>query len=235
VAGISNGVAGGGTFITFPTLLALGLPPITANVTSSVGVLPSYVGGIHGFRHEIVTHRRLLVSLIVPCIIGTAAGTVLLFAAPSSTFRAIVPWLIAGGTVLFGAAPLITRRLEHLDHTHPSRRWIMVVGVALVALYGGYFGAGLGILLLSVMAVALPLSILELQGIRSVISTLINFVAAVIFIVRGHLDWTAAGLLFVGSALGGLLGTMLIKRLSATTVRVLIVVIGAATAIRLLI
>lgn len=233
LAGVSNGVAGGGTFIAFPALLAMGVPALTANVSTSVGMMPSYLGGLHGFRTDIARHRRLIGSLIASSITGTALGTWLLFAAPPATFRAVVPWLISGGTLAFALAPLLTRRLARLDHTHPARWWLLQIGVAAVAVYGGYFGAGLGILLLAVMAVALPLAIGELQGIRSVLSTVINVVAALIFVVRGHVDAVAALTLFGASALGGLVGTQLIKRLSPHVVRSLVVVIGVATALRL--
>jgi uncharacterized protein len=140
-----------------------------------------------------------------------------------------------GATILFAASPLITRRLAHLDHDHPSRRWTLFIGVALTSVYGGYFGAGLGVMLLAVMAVALPLDIGELQGLRSVISTVINFFAAVIFIIRGHLVLDAVAMLFVGTLIGGWLGTGLIKRLSPAVVRALIVITGFATTVRLLV
>lgn len=233
-AGVSNGIAGGGTFITFPTMLAVGIPALTANVSSSVGVLPSYLGGIRGFRHQIATHKALLLRLMPSCFAGAATGCTLLFVGSPGTFRAIVPWLIAGGTLLFACSPLITKRLAHLDHAHPSRTWALYGGVFLVSVYGGYFGAGLGILLLALMALALPLDIHELQGIRSVLSTVINAVAAVIFLLRGHLAWDAVPMLFVGTLVGGWLGTILIKRLSPTVVRTLVVATGVVTTIRLL-
>jgi uncharacterized membrane protein YfcA len=156
-----------------------------------------------------------------------------LFLGSPATFRAVVPWLIAGGTTTFACSPLITKRLRHLDHDHPSRMWSMYIGIFLVSVYGGYFGAGLGILLLAVMAVALPLDILELQGIRSVLSTVINAVAAIIFLIRGHLNWTAVPMLLIGTLIGGWLGTILIKRLSPSVVRWLIVTTGLITTIRL--
>ena len=232
-AGISNGVAGGGTFITFPAMLAFGIAPLAANVSTSVGVCPSYVGGMWHFRAQITPHRRLLVALLAPCGLGAAIGCALLFAFPASAFRDVVPWLIGAGTLLFAVSPFITRRLAHIDHSHPGRRWFLFVGIFLVVIYGGYFGAGLGILLLAVMAVVLPLELAEMQGLRSVLSTIINLFAAIIFVIRGHLVlWAVFALLF-GTLVGGWVGTWLISRLSPGTVRGLIVGIGLFTPIRL--
>jgi len=232
-AGVANGVAGGGTFITFPTLLATGIQALQANVSTSVGVLPSYVGGITGFRSQIRGHARLLRSLLLPCALGASLGCVLLLTFSPAAFRSIVPWLVGSGTLLFALAPRITGRLAHIDHAHPSRRRTLYLGIFLVAIYGGYFGAGLGILLLAVMAISLPFELAELQGLRNVLSLVINSFAAIIFIIRGHLAMDAVWMLLVGTLIGGWLGTSLIRRLSPKVVRVLIIGIGAATTIRL--
>ncbi len=232
-AGISNGIAGGGTFITFPTMLALGVPAIQANVSSTVGVLPSYLGGLRGFRVELRTRMALVRELLPACLVGTVLGTALLLRGSPTTFRAIVPWLIGGATILFALSPLITKRLAHVDHQHPTRRIGLHVGVFLVGVYGGYFGAGLGIMLLAVMGVSLTDDLDTLQGLRSALSTVINAVAALVFVIRGHLVVEAVIMLLIGTAIGGWLGTILIRRLSPVTVRILIVAIGAATAIRL--
>jgi hypothetical protein len=228
-AGIANGVAGGGTFVTFPTLIATGLSALQANISSTVGVLPSYVGGIAGFRQQIGAHRSLITSLVPSCVVGAATGCTLLLLGSSSTFRLVVPWLIGAGTLLFALAPLVTKRLEHVEHTHPSRRWLLLIGVFAVSIYGGYFGAGLGILLLAVMALTLPFELAELQGLRNVLSLIINLCAAGIFLVHGHLALDAIYLLLVGTLIGGWLGTLLIKHLSPQVVRVLIIATGVFT------
>ena len=124
---------------------------------------------------------------------------------------------------MFALAPCITKRLAHIDHTHGARRWALYVGIFLSSIYGGYFGAGLGIVLLSVMAVSLPSEIHELQGIRNVFSMIINSIVALIFIVRGHLALDAVSMLLIGTLVGGWLGTRLIKRLSPKVVRALVV------------
>jgi hypothetical protein len=231
--GIANGIAGGGTFLTFPTLLATGIPALQANVTTSVGVVPSYVGGIRGFRFQLGEHRQLIVSLAPWCVVGSGVGCVLLLVGSASTFRSVVPWLIGAATLLFALAPQITKRLAHIDHTHGPRRWALFAGIFLASMYGGYFGAGLGIMLLAVMAVGLPFEIHVLQGIRNFLSTIINSFAAIIFIIRGHLALDAVYMLLVGTLIGGWLGTGLIKHLSATVVRTLVIATGTATTIYL--
>lgn len=231
--GVANGVAGGGTFVVFPTLLALGVAPLAANLSSSVGVAPSYLGGIIRFREQIRPHGRLLVALVPSCSVGAGAGCALLFVFPESTFRLVVPWLVGAGTLLFALAPAITRRLAHIDHAHPARRMFLHAGVFAIAVYGGYFGAGLGILLLAVMAISLPLEMNELQGLRYVLSTIINVTAAVVFLIRGHLVGYAVGALLVGTFAGGWLGGWLVQRLSTRAVRALIVTLGVITTIHL--
>jgi uncharacterized membrane protein YfcA len=232
-AGIANGVAGGGTFISFPALLTLGVAPLAANVSTSVGVCPSYVGGMWRFRSQITPHRRLLMALLPSCALGAALGCALLLVFPATAFRSVVPWLIGAGTLLFALSPFISRRLAHIDHSHPGRRWFLFVGVFLIAVYGGYFGAGLGILLLAVMAVALPFELTELQGLRSVLSTIINLFAATIFVIRGHLVLWAVFTLLAGTLAGGWMGTWLVQRLSPRAVRGLIVGIGVVTTVHL--
>jgi uncharacterized membrane protein YfcA len=232
-AGIANGIAGGGTFVTFPTLLATGASALTANVTTTVGVVPSYLGGIRGFRFQLHDHRDLIRSLIPSCVLGAALGCSLLLLGSPHLFALIVPWLIGSGTLLFALAPLITKRLVHLDHAHRARRWGLFLGVFVVAIYGGYFGAGMGILLLAVMAVSLPFEIRELQGLRSVLSLIINLIAAAIFVLRGHLIVDAVYMFLIGTLIGGWLGALLILRLSPQVVRVVIIVVGVVTTVRL--
>lgn len=232
-AGISNGIAGGGTFITFPTLLATGIQALQANVSATVGVVPSSLGGIRGFRHEIAARSKLIRTLLPSALAGTIVGCVLLLTASPGTFRAVVPWLIGAGTLLFALAPRITKRLAHIDHSHPGRRWTLYVGVFLASIYGGYFGAGLGILLLAIMAVSLPYEMPDLQGIRNLLTLIVNSCAAVIFIFRGHLALDAVYMLLIGTFIGGWLGTLLITRLSPQVVRFLVIATGVATTIRL--
>jgi uncharacterized membrane protein YfcA len=231
--GIANGVAGGGTFITFPTLLALGIPALQANVSTTVGVVPSFLAGLSTYRRSVTTQRHRLSTLIAPSLLGTVVGCTLLLTGSAQNFRAVVPWLIGAATLFFAAAPLIARHLPHMEPDHPARRRGLQVGVFFTAIYGGYFGAGLGIMLLAVMAVTLPEDIHELQGLRAIISTLICASAALIFAIRGHLAVSAVAMLLIGSLVGGWLGTRLITRLSPFVVRGLVVAVGVATTVRL--
>jgi len=237
-AGISNGIAGGGTFLSFPTLLAMGIPTLQANVSSTVGVLPSSLGGIRVFRVELLAHKQLVRSLVPTCVLGSLAGAALLLLGSNQTFRDVVPWLIGCATLLFALAPRITKRLAKIEHdvdqgTEPVRRRALFVGIFIAAAYGGYFGAGLGIVLLAVMALTLPYEIYVLQGLRSALSMMINAIAAIVFIIRGHLAMDAVYMLLIGTLIGGWLGTLLIRRVSPKVVRALVITVGAATTIKL--
>lgn len=232
-AGVANGIAGGGTFITFPTLLALGVPALQANLSTTVGVLPSSLGSLRVFRSQLAPLKRLIASLVPSCVLGAALGAVLLLAGSPSTFRQVVPWLIGAGTVLFAISPIITRRLAHIDHAHPSRRGALFLGIFVVSVYGGYFGAGIGILLLAVLGVALPLEMKELQGLRNAVSLIVNTVAGLIFLFHGHLATSDVVMLLLGTLIGGYLGALLILRLSPVVIRALVITIGTITTVKL--
>src|SRR5487761_2441151 len=213
--------------------VALGVPALQANVSSTVGIVPSFFGSVRGFRPHVAAHRDLVRSLVAPSLAGTLAGCALLLTGSPTTFRLIVPWLIGAATILFAVAPLVTKRLAHLEHNHPARRRALWVGVLLTSVYAGYFGAGIGISLLAIMAMALPYDIREIQGLRSALSMVISATAALVFLVRGHLAWDAVGAMLVGTALGGWLGARLITRLPPAAVRAVVVLIGLVTTLRL--
>jgi hypothetical protein len=145
----------------------------------------------------------------------------------------VVPWLIGSGTLLFALSPLITRALTNVDHDHPARRRALYIGIFVVAAYGGYFGAGLGILLLAVMALALPLEIRELQILRNALSLIINAAAALVYVIHGNLAVQAVVMLLIGTLIGGWLGALLLMRLHPLFVRILVIVVGALTTIKL--
>jgi uncharacterized protein len=232
-AGIANGIAGGGTFITFPTMLSLGVPALTANISTTVGVVPSYLGSLRVFRVQLRPHKKLIVSLIPSCVLGSGLGTALLLEGSPHTFREVVPWLIGTGTVLFAISPYVTRALAHVDSAHRGRRWALYIGIFVVSIYGGYFGAGIGILLLAVLALALPYEIFELQGLRNAVSMVINCVAALIFVIYGHLAGQYVLMLLLGTLIGGWLGAMLVVRLPPVFVRILVIVVGVVTTVKL--
>ena len=164
---------------------------------------------------------------------GAGLGCYLLLVGSSSTFREVVPWLIGTGTLLFAISPYVTRSLAGVDHDHPARRWTLYVGVFAISVYGGYFGAGIGILLLATLALALPYEIHELQGLRNVISLIINVATALIFVAHGHLDVPYVVMLLLGTLVGGWLGALVVVRLSPTLVRVVVIAVGVATTVKL--
>jgi uncharacterized membrane protein YfcA len=233
-AGIINGVAGGGTLISFPVLLALGYPALTANVTNTVGIWPGYAGGAAGFRHEISGQRERLVELTPVALAGGVAGAILLLTTPSATFKSLAPWLVLGASILFAVQPLLRRALAGSSDVPRTRPLLLVGGTVVASIYGGYFGAGLGVMLLAILGLALPDSIVRTSGLRTALSILVNGVAAVVFLIHGGLAWEAVGLLAAGSLVGGWIGARVAKAIPAIALRVVVIGVGLATAIKLL-
>jgi uncharacterized protein len=234
-AGIINGVAGGGSLISFPLLLALGYPALVANETNTVGIWPGYAGGAAGFRKEIGGQRERLVSLTPVAILGSIAGAILLLTTSSETFKDLAPWLVLGASILFAAQPLLRRALGGSAHAPPRTRPILLAGGTFAAsIYGGYFGAGLGVMLLAILGLALPDSITRTSGLRTALSILVNGVAAVVFLIHGGLAWKAVGLLAIGSLFGGWIGARVALRIPALALRIVVVVVGLATFFKLL-
>jgi uncharacterized membrane protein YfcA len=235
-AGVFNGVAGGGSLVSFPLLLALGYPALTANVTNTVGIWPGYVGSAAGFRSEIMGQKAQLARISPIAGVGAVIGAILLLTTSSATFTRIAPWLILGASLLFAAQPLLRRALGDREHAPPEPRpWLLFGGTFLAAVYGGYFGAGMGVMLLAVLGLALPDSIVRTSGLRTVLSILVNGVAAAVFLIHGGLAWDAVGLLAIGSIFGGWVGAGVAKAIPATALRVVVVVIGVGTAMKLLV
>jgi uncharacterized protein len=235
-AGIINGVAGGGSLISFPLLLALGYPALTANVTNTVGIWPGYAGGAAGFRDEITGQRERLVRLAPVALAGGVAGAILLLTTSSATFKSLAPWLVLGASVLFAAQPLLRRALAGSSHAPPRTRPILLAGGTFAAsVYGGYFGAGLGVMLLAILGLALPDSIVRTSGLRTALSILVNGVAAAVFLIHGGLAWRAVGLLAAGSLVGGWIGARVALRIPAMALRIVVVAVGLATVIKLLV
>jgi len=236
VAGIFNGVAGGGSLISFPLLLALGYPALTANITNTVGIWPGYVGGAAGFRKEIADQRGHLSRLAPVALLGGVSGAILLLTTPSSLFTRLAPWLVLGAAALFAAQPLLRRALSGSAHSPTRARTLpLLVGTFLASVYGGYFGAGMGVMFLAILGLALPDSIARTSGLRTALSILVNGVAAAVFLIHGGLVWAAVGLLAAGSLIGGWIGARIALAIPAGALRVVVVVIGLGTAIRLLV
>jgi len=234
-AGAINTVVGSGTLVTFPVLLAVGYGPVTANVSNTVGLVPGSISGAIGYRAELVGQHRRIVALGSASLLGGIAGAVLLLSLPSAVFDAVVPALIALALVLVVVQPrlaraLAARRQEVRPHGGPAL-WSGVFGTGI---YGGYFGAAQGIILLALLGIALPEDLQRLNALKNVLAALINGVAAVVFLCFASVAWQPALLLAVGSTAGGQLGARIGRRLSPAVLRGVIVVVGVAAIAQLL-
>lgn len=244
IAGGINGIAGGGSLVSFPSLLAVGQPALDANVTSTVGIWPGYLGGVFGFRTEVADQADRIWSLLPTTLAGSVAGAVLLLTTPAGAFEALTPYLILVATGLFAVQPVLATKVaarataaEEAGHTPtrlPEHRVAAQAGTFLSAVYGAYFGAGLGILLLAVLGTLLPDRLVRTNGLRGVLSLLTNTVAALIFLVRAPVAWGAAGLLAGASLVGGYAGARFSRRIPAPLLRLSVVTVGLVAAVRLL-
>ena len=228
IAGAINAIAGGGTLISFPALLWLGRDPIIANATNAVAMWPGSLAGAIGFRRELATVRRWLLLLVVPSCLGGALGGWLLLRTPSSTFERIVPFLILGATLLLALQEVITRRLGVVQASGTPHVVFAFVFQFFVAMYGGYFGAGMGILMLAALGLIGLTDLHQMNGLKNVLAVCINGVAAIYFALSNAVAWNDVAILAAGTILGGFLGARLARRLGRTFVRRAVVVIGLA-------
>jgi uncharacterized membrane protein YfcA len=228
-AGAVNAVAGGGTLITFPALLAVGLGPVTANATSTVGLVPGSFGGTLGYRRELAGLGRTVLWLTLPSLVGGAFGAGLLLLTPPGVFARLVPFLILGATALFFFQDPIRRRLTRPGR--PQSRLAVVVGQLAIAVYGGYFGAGIGILMLATLSLLDLGSIHRANAIKTLAAGLINGIAAGIFVATGNVVWTAAVIMIAGSTLGGFAGAGLARRIGERAVRGIVIAVGVIAAV----
>ena len=229
-AGAINSIAGGGTLISFPALLWLGRDPILANVTNTVAIWPGSLAAAYGFRRELSTVRRWLLLLIVPSLGGGALGGWLLLRTPTSLFEKLVPFLILGATLLLAGQEAVTRRLGLLARSQgdPDRGWVILVFVFqfLVSLYGGYFGAGMGILMLAALGLIGLTDMHQMNGLKNVLAVCINGIAAIYFVLASAVSWNDVEILAAGTIAGGLLGARLARHFGRTFVRRAVVAIG---------
>ena len=233
LAGAVNAVAGGGSLISFPALLAVGYPSVPANVTNNVALLPGYVGGTLAYRRELSGQRRRARALGATSAAGGLAGAVLLDVSPPGVFEAIVPFLILLSCALLVAQPAAARVVERRGHQ--GRPAAVHAGTLLAAIYGGYFGAGLGIMLLAVLGAFLPDDMQRLNALKGLLSLVISAVAVVYFALFGPVAWAAAAIMAVASLVGGQTGVRLARRMSAGTLRWVVVVFGVSVAVVLLV
>ncbi len=225
-AGTINTVVGSGTLVTFPTLLAVGFPPVLANVSNTVGLVPGSLSGAVGYRAELRGQGNRLVRLGSASLVGGVVGATLLLRLPASAFERIVPVLIAVGCVLVVAQPWISARLRPSPDApaHGSAYvWLVVLATGV---YGGYFGAAQGVLLVAVLGLGLPETLQRINAAKNVLALLVNGVAAVVFIVVSQVSWEAAGLIAAGSVIGGQLGARVGRALPGPVLRGVVALIG---------
>ncbi len=238
LAGAINSVAGGGTLVSFPTLIWLGLDSVTANATSTVAIWPGTIGSVWGYRKEVSGAEPRFRVLIAPSLIGGLLGALLLRWTPAPTFDRMVPFLILFATLLFMAQETVQRLLKTADTArHRTVRWI--VGALLfqlgVAIYGGYFGAGIGILMLAALAILGLKDIHEMNGLKSIFGGSINGIAALYFVWAGMVYWPYVLVMAIGAISGGYGGAGLARRMGRRAVRWVVIAIGLGMAISLFI
>jgi uncharacterized membrane protein YfcA len=238
IAGAINAVAGGGTLLTFPTLIWLGLNSITANATSTVAVWPGQVSGTIGYWGELKTLERRFLYLAIPSLIGGLGGAYLLRLTPSSVFDKLVPYLILFATVLFMVQEPIQRRMKVSNpEAHKSAAWFAgaVVFQFMVGVYGGYFGAGIGILMLAALSILGMTDIHQMNGFKIMLGGAVNALAVIYFIAEKMVYWPDVGVMALGSIAGGLLGAGLAYKVGRTAVRRIVILIGFGMAVSLFI
>jgi len=236
-AGAVNSIAGGGTLLSFPTLIWLGRDPIVANATNAVALWPGSLAAMLGFRRELVAAHRRALWLTAPSIVGGALGAVLLLHTPSKVFGALVPYLILFATGLFAAQRPITRALGPRTLSAASRHsWLAAAGFQLlVATYGGYFGAGMGIVMLAALALLGLGDIHEANALKNLFAVCINGIAAALFVAGSAIDWSDAALMATGAVAGGFFGAELGRRLGREFVHRAVVTIGLIAALSTLV
>ena len=238
-AGTINTVVGSGTLITFPTLLAFGVPPVTANVSNTVGLVPGSVSGSIGYRRELTGQRNRLLRLGSASLLGGLGGAGLLLWLPSSAFDTIVPVLILLGVLLVLFGPRIQRavaaRAESRGGIPDHGVWWVWPAVAAAGVYGGYFGAAQGVLLMAILGIGVADSMQRHNATKNVLALLVNGVAAAVFIAVADVDWAVAGLIALGSVIGGQLGATVGRRLPPNLLRAVIALVGVVALVTFLV
>ncbi|MEU0398187.1 sulfite exporter TauE/SafE family protein [Streptomyces sp. NPDC006208] len=238
-AGTINTIVGSGTLITFPVLLATGLPPVTATVSNALGLIPGSISGAIGYRAELKGQRRRVLRLSVAAAIGGLCGAILLLMLPSTAFETIVPVLVALALVLVIVQPRLARAVQERRDRNgtPSRHAdggpFLFGGLLLASVYGGYFTAAQGIIYLSLMGTLIDDTLQRLNAVKNVLAAVVNTIAALFFLFVADFEWTAVLLIAVGSTIGGQIGAKVGRRLHPTVLRTLIVVVGTAAIVQL--
>jgi len=230
-AGTLNAIVGSGSLLTFPTLLALGYPPVLANVSNNVGLVPGSVSAVHAYRRELEGQRSRMLTLGPASLAGGLTGAVVLLALPHSVFKAAVPFLVLAAALLMAVQPRITVWLADRGERHVHGGAPLVIGVYLTGIYGGYFGAAQGVILMSLLAIFIDDDLQRLNGTKNALALLVNTVAGVVFIAVAHIDWSVAALIAVGSVIGGQLGGHYGRRLPTAVLRACVVGVGVSVSL----
>ena len=232
-AGTVNVIVGSGSLITFPTLLALGYPPVLANVSNTVGLVPGSTSAVVAYRRELTGQRSRLLKLGSASLAGSLVGATLLLALPHDVFKAAVPALIALASVLMAVQPRMSRRLEARGTRRLHGGAPLLVGIFLTGMYGGYFGAAQGVILIALLAIFIDDELQRLNGTKNALALTANLVAALLFVATTDISWSVAGLIAAGSIIGGQVGGHIGRRLPAPVLRWTIVVVGLGVAVGL--
>jgi uncharacterized protein len=233
VSGVMNAVAGGGSLLVFPALLAVGLPPLTANVTNSVAQWPSYAGTVLGARRELTGQRPRVLATAGPAVVGAAVGCALLLLLPGTVFDTVVPVLVALASLLLALSPRIKRWAGDPEPGAPDRRAVLLPAIGLAAVYGGYFGGALGVILIAVLSVCAHDTLVRLNATKGVLSLVIASVTVVVFSIGAPVMWSAVAVLAPSTLVGGYLGARLARVLPEPVLRWSVVVLGLAVAVYL--
>jgi uncharacterized membrane protein YfcA len=232
-AGVLTSTVGVASLLSFPVLLAVGLPPVVANASNTVGLVPAGLSGSFGYRQELREHPRATLVVLATCAIGSVGGATLLLTLPPGVFEAVVPWLILLSCLLVGAQPWISRWLRRTRNEPTRLRHDMspatVVFAVLTGTYGGYFGAGSGVMMAAVLGLGTDFPVRTVNALKTLAVLAANVVATIIFVAVADLDWRAIGLLAAGSVVGGYVGARLGRKMPPTVFRVLVVLAGVTT------
>jgi uncharacterized membrane protein YfcA len=230
-AGILTSTVGVASLISFPALIALGIPPVVANASNTIGLLPGALSGSFGYRRELrEVSRPTTVAVVVTCAIGAIGGAVLLLALPPGVFAAAAPWLILFTCLVVGVQPWISKWLTSRHGSRNRMTPTITLFTALTGVYGGYFGAGAGVMMMAVLGLGLDLELRVVNGLKTLALLAANLVASIIFVFIADLNVTAAVLLAVGSLVGGYVGSHIGRRLPSGLLRALIVLAGVVAA-----
>jgi uncharacterized protein len=225
-AGAMNAVAGGGTFFSFPALLAAGVPPVVANASNSVALWPASLSGAWAYRNELARYKRYLVPMGIASFIGGIGGGLLLLSTKDATFSKLIPWLLLFATVLFAFSGRISAMLRGADAGKPGNSPTSLAGQAVVSVYGGFFGAGMGILMLASLAMAGHDDVHEINAIKNLLSAIIYSVTVLTFVIAGAVDWPYTMIMLATATIGGYWGASIARKIPALWLRRFIIGVG---------